>query len=580
MESTHSSAIRHTSPDHSKLLLSNLHNLYVAQDFCDIQVCVGDQVFHSHRNVLSAASSYFHAMFSGGLAEMNKEKVFIQGVDGNIFKIILEYIYSGVVLIEDITVQDLLAAADMLGLEGIVGACCSFLRQQLHPSNCIGISLYAEKHACDQLKSAAQHFIENNFSKVSQEEEFCSLSKDLLVSFLHSESLVVENEYQVFTAAMQWMLSDASQRRKHVFEVLAAIRFPLISQRQLETYIESCSDLSLKVALRKLTQDFRFDRRLPYELKTGRLKPYLFQPRKSARKNVYVIGGYTRDQGGRWSDSQSLCTVECFNTFHEQWRCIPPLRHSRSGHGVVQLHGLIYVIGGESDSLIFDNMECLDPTTNKWTMLPSMMLPRCGLGACVFEDSILVFGGWVGSEIGDTIEKYDPGLNVWSELGQMETVRYAMNVLEHQGLIYVVGGMSDMGTEMQAVESFNPVTRDWIPLASMQIKRAYAGIACLEDCLYVVGGWNEHFGALCTVERYDIEKNSWSLVTPMSTARAGASVCAVNGFLYVIGGRTSSGEFTAPSTLNSVECYDPHMDTWVMMGAMPSSRCEAGIAVM
>lgn len=293
--------------------------------------------------------------------------------------------------------------------------------------------MFAEAHACSGLKAAAESYIKSNFLKVVQEEEFSSLSKDLLISLLQSESLVVENEYQVFTAAMQWLLSDVTQRRKHVFDVLSPIRFPLISQRQLEAYIETCSDLSLKIALRKLTQDFRFDRQLPYELKVGRVKPYLFRPRRSARKNIYIIGGYTRDLGGRWSDSQSLCTVECFNTFHEQWKCIPPLRHARSGHGVVVLNGLVYVIGGESDSLIFDNMECLDPTANKWTMMASMTLPRCGLGACVFENCIYVFGGWVGSEIGNTIEKYDPVSNVWTVVGRVNTVRYGMNVLEHEG---------------------------------------------------------------------------------------------------------------------------------------------------
>ena len=34
--------------------------------------------------------------------------------------------------------QDLLAAADMFGLEEVVVACCTFLKQELHPSNAIG----------------------------------------------------------------------------------------------------------------------------------------------------------------------------------------------------------------------------------------------------------------------------------------------------------------------------------------------------------------------------------------------------------------------------------------------------------
>jgi len=35
-------------------------------------------------------------------------------------------------------VEELLEAADMLQLRHVVDACCSFLLQQLHESNCIG----------------------------------------------------------------------------------------------------------------------------------------------------------------------------------------------------------------------------------------------------------------------------------------------------------------------------------------------------------------------------------------------------------------------------------------------------------
>jgi len=38
-------------------------------------------------------------------------------------------------------VQDLLEAADMLQLRHVVDACCSFLLQQLHESNCVGLCI-------------------------------------------------------------------------------------------------------------------------------------------------------------------------------------------------------------------------------------------------------------------------------------------------------------------------------------------------------------------------------------------------------------------------------------------------------
>jgi len=45
----------------------------------------------------------------------------------------------GRISVNGAVVQDLLEAADMLQLRYVVDACCSFLMQQLHESNCIGL---------------------------------------------------------------------------------------------------------------------------------------------------------------------------------------------------------------------------------------------------------------------------------------------------------------------------------------------------------------------------------------------------------------------------------------------------------
>ena len=74
------------------------------------------------------------------------------------------------------------------------------------------------------------------------------------------------------------------------------------------------------------------------------------------------------------------------------------------------------------------------------------------------------------------------------------------------GLIYIVGGMSELGVELRTLESYNPVTKEWRQLARMATPRAYVGVAVLDDCIYAVGGWNETRRALRTVERYSIEE--------------------------------------------------------------------------
>ena len=92
---TSTDTLKHVSSRHAKDLLSNLHNLLIAQDFCDAKVSVGGQIFCGHKNVLSAASCYFHAMFSGGMAEMDADTVVIRGVAPAVFETLLNYIYTG-----------------------------------------------------------------------------------------------------------------------------------------------------------------------------------------------------------------------------------------------------------------------------------------------------------------------------------------------------------------------------------------------------------------------------------------------------------------------------------------------------
>lgn len=55
---------------------------------------------------------------------------------------------------------------------------------------------------------------------------------------LRSEELRIEDEYQVFTAAMDWVLQDVAKRKKHIVEVLEPVRFPLLSPQRLFKYIE------------------------------------------------------------------------------------------------------------------------------------------------------------------------------------------------------------------------------------------------------------------------------------------------------------------------------------------------------
>lgn len=85
----------------------------------------------------------------------------------------------------------------MLQLLDVVSLCTTFLKEELHSSNAVGIYRFSEGHHCTELKNAAVNFIQSQFPLICQEEEFYDLPKDQLVKFLSSEHLRVDSEFQV-----------------------------------------------------------------------------------------------------------------------------------------------------------------------------------------------------------------------------------------------------------------------------------------------------------------------------------------------------------------------------------------------
>nr|XP_033771287.1 actin-binding protein IPP isoform X3 [Geotrypetes seraphini] len=517
-----------SSDKHAQLLLSQMNQLRACSDFCDVQLQVEEVLFPVHRLVLAASSPYFAALFGGGMREASTDVVPILGVDVGCFRLLLEFVYTGVVTISTGNVQELLVAADMLQLSEVAELCCRFLKAQMEPSNVVGIFQLAHHMAQADLMEAAECYIHAHFLEVQNEEEFLALGKEELVKIL-----------------------------------------------------QSLTDFSLRVALQTLLREFCEIHHFP---KDSRVSCFLHaskvHPRRKARKYLYVVGGYTRLQGGRWSDSRALSCVERFDTFSQYWTTVSSLHQARSGLGVAALNGMMYVVGGEKESMIFDCTECYNHITRQWTAVASMNYPRCGLGVCTCLGAIYALGGWIGAEIGNTVERYDPEENLWQLVGSMPLPRYYFGCCEMQGLIYVIGGISNEGIELRTAEIYNPITKQWAPLPSMETRRAYLGVATLNDCIYAVGGWNEREDALSTVEKYSPHEEKWVEVAAMKVPRAGVSVVAVNGFLYATGGRSSSQDFSAPVTSDSVEVYNPHTDTWTEIGNMITSRCEGGMAVV
>ncbi|XP_027141565.1 kelch-like protein diablo isoform X1 [Larimichthys crocea] len=124
-------------------------------------------------------------------------------------------------------------------------------------------------------------------------------------------------------------------------------------------------------------------------------------------------------------------------------------------------------------------------------------------------------------------------------------------------VIVTVGGEDDK-VVLRSVESFDPVTSQWKNLACLPFAVSKHGLVVSDSTLYLAGGEFPDGSASREMWRYDPCFDSWIEMAPMNVARSelGEGLVMLDGFVYAVGG------WEGRSRLDSVECYNPHTNTW------------------
>lgn len=79
------------------------------------------------------------------MLESRKDVVELHDVDAPSLKQLIDFAYTGEIIITEENVQVLLPASSLLQIQSVREACCKFLLRQLHPSNVLGIRSFAGK---------------------------------------------------------------------------------------------------------------------------------------------------------------------------------------------------------------------------------------------------------------------------------------------------------------------------------------------------------------------------------------------------------------------------------------------------
>lgn len=178
------------------------------------------------------------------------------------------------------------------------------------------------------------------------------------------------------------------------------------------------------------------------------------------------------------------------------------------------VNGKIYAIGGSNQGRALSTVEEYDPATDRWSRKTDMPTPRSWLSSSVVDEKIYVIGGSPmdvsgARPVGATavVEEYDPSTDTWTRKSDMPTARTAHCACAINGIIYVIGGITNDQASLSTMDAYDPAADRWTRKPELLAPRLFYAASIAHGRIYVFGGWDTWrrsplSNTLSTVEEY------------------------------------------------------------------------------
>ncbi|XP_035687774.1 kelch-like protein 9 isoform X3 [Branchiostoma floridae] len=555
--------------NHSFYLVSRLYNMKKTGELCDVTLVVQEEDIPAHRAVLSACSDYFRAMFTSGMRESSDSKIVIKGVTGRAVSQLVDYAYTGELVVTRESATDLARAASLLLMEEALEICQTKLEECIDLENCHELMNFSQSYNLKKLEAAVFASMGANFLQVRGTAEFLNMDVDTLCKLLQSDGLGVSGEQEVLDAAKVWLRHE-STRSKHLGRVVEHVRFPLMSLGELSRHVRTDTALMENSRVKDYLIEALWFHLSPHE------QSVIEGPRTTVRaagENLVVIGG-------RRKEEDTLLDQVCFYDERTQtWKEIARMPRQICQHRAVVLNNFVYVVGGLTEAnreAASDACYKYDPRTNSWLQVASMQVRRTCFTFLESTGRLYAIGGTDGDKSLDSAEVYDPRSNTW---------RYVANFPEHvyghaattlpDGRLCVTGGFSR--NRYHRWTFTYDVRRDtWGRETDMNTKRGWHVMQTFGDAVFVLGGCHLRADGTRTMhlhtERLDLASRQWSVLSPPPFTVGVGRATVLHGKIYVL---RAAGE-----DLPALVWYDVEADKWGSDRDMPDKLSGSTICTL
>ncbi|ELU07701.1 hypothetical protein CAPTEDRAFT_63949, partial [Capitella teleta] len=479
-------------------------------EFVDITLVFGKQRIACHKVILAGMCDYFRRMFLTNMLERGSQEVVLKDISASTGVLLVEYLYSGNIVITQLNAQDLLAASEMLLLGALKKNVEDFLLSHTDSVNCISIINLARLYDLKLLLADARSYLQEHVKEVIETEEMHLLQEGDLIEVLEANASQEEN----FLFIQKWMKS--AEGRTDRFEDL--MQHVSLSQCSKDFVCRTVMAEKLMHNTRGMTliQEFMesngsadppkqpslavgndvAEMWLCTDLNTPQWQPTQQPPFQIKYYSACASPGGFVVSGGR---SQNISQRECYSydAQNGQWNTLPPMPTARRSHSSIYHNHHLYVVGGYDGSYL-NSVEALDMRNLQWNHLPPLPREVRFAYLAIVSDNLFVLGGFCDEWVAD-VHEFDSTQQTWRQRSPMPEICRRGAAVSFDDHVYVVGGRE------RSCMRFNPRNNTWTFLQRPQFSHEYGPSLVLNGNIVVFRGSNDD-----SIEEYSPLTDSWS----------------------------------------------------------------------
>lgn len=359
--------------------------------------------------VLASCSDYFRAMFTDAMRESRQSEICLNGVTARGIELLLNYAYTSKLDLNLANVQDVLSAASHVQMDAVVEACTDYLQTQLDTENCVDLLTISETYSLTKLRQKCYRFMCGHLNEFSVTGEINRLLWQQLEHILSCDFPVDCSEQVVLRIVLQWIESLAADI-KITHRLLHHVRLSDIATADLERILTEAqfpveshvhsSTLSLAAAQRRLRRQIKSTATFPTASAANHTALTNLRGMELALVNVggFRVAGITNE-------------ITYYLPSMRKWQHLTSIPHvEQCNYGTAVLGNELYVVGGCYNVCLNEYIHPFgfrfNPMANKWTTLAPMQSDRCRF-SLNFVAGLLYAVGGVSEVDGEDLDAED-----------------------------------------------------------------------------------------------------------------------------------------------------------------------------